>query len=182
VRFSIFERTDTCRLHRLTHIGGFRYTDYLWGANGNLANDGTTVYAYDALYRLTAADYSTGDFYRYTYDAVGNRLTQESMVKGLEPALSGGEVSNVSYQYDIANRLADVNGVAYTYDDNGNLLNDEVNEYVYDSANRLMAIVNPQSSIGNSLLPWRCAGIGPPDDRPGGSDHIRRVLCHASPD
>jgi hypothetical protein len=30
-------------------------------------------------------------------------------------------VSTVSYNYDIANRLADLNGVAYTYDENGNL-------------------------------------------------------------
>lgn len=52
-----------------------------------------------SLYRLTAADYastalrqaqdgssaqrSTGDYYHYTYDLVGNRLTQESTVSGL---------------------------------------------------------------------------------------------------
>jgi len=45
------------------------------------------------------------------------------MVKGL--------LSTVNYNYDIANRLATVNGVAYTYDDNGNLLNDGVNTYVF---------------------------------------------------
>ncbi len=37
----------------------------------------------DDLYRITAADYSTGDYYHYTYDAVGNRLTQTSSVLGL---------------------------------------------------------------------------------------------------
>ncbi|MCJ7433437.1 MAG: hypothetical protein MUO77_08125, partial [Anaerolineales bacterium] len=57
----------------------------------------TIDYAYDPLYRLTAADYSTGDFYHYAYDSVGNRLTQESAVNGLP--------STVNYQYDIANRL-----------------------------------------------------------------------------
>jgi YD repeat-containing protein len=31
--------------------------------------------AYDALNRLTAADYSDGKFYHYAYDEVGNRLT-----------------------------------------------------------------------------------------------------------
>ena len=31
--------------------------------------------AYDALYRLTGAEYSTGEYYHYTYDPVGNRLS-----------------------------------------------------------------------------------------------------------
>jgi hypothetical protein len=34
------------------------------------------TYDYDPLYRLTEADYSTSEFFSYTYDAVGNRLTQ----------------------------------------------------------------------------------------------------------
>jgi hypothetical protein len=32
-------------------------------------------YTYDSLYRLTDAEYSTGEYYHYTYDAVGNRLS-----------------------------------------------------------------------------------------------------------
>lgn len=56
-----------------------------------------------------------GNSYRYSYDSVGNRLNQQSMVDGLEPALNGGEVSNISYQYDIANRLTDVGGVTYAH-------------------------------------------------------------------
>ena len=42
-------------------------------------------YQYDALYRLTGADYSDGTYFRYTYDACfaggksGNRLTQETV-------------------------------------------------------------------------------------------------------
>lgn len=51
-----------------------------------------------------------------------------------------GLSSTVNYNYDIANRLADVDGVAYVYDDNGNLLNDGVNTYTYDPANRLKAV------------------------------------------
>jgi len=33
----------------------------------------TIAYTYDALNRLTKADYSTGESYEYEYDAVGNR-------------------------------------------------------------------------------------------------------------
>ena len=36
----------------------------------------TIVYTYDNLYRLTDADYSTGEDYAYAYDPVGNRLQQ----------------------------------------------------------------------------------------------------------
>ena len=78
-------------------------------------------YTYDPLYRLTAADYSTGDYYHYAYDAVGNRLMQDSMTYE--------QTSTVNYTYDIANRLTDVEGVPYVYDANGNLLNDGTNDY-----------------------------------------------------
>jgi len=98
----------------------------------------TIDYTYDPLYRLTAADYSTGDSYAYTFDAVGNRLAQESMVGGLS--------SVVSYQYDIANRLTDQNGVPYNWDANGNVLADGNNTYTYDSANRLTSVLGPSSS------------------------------------
>jgi RHS repeat-associated protein len=97
----------------------------------------TTInYEYDPLYRLTSANYSTGDLYQYTYDAVGNRLTETT-----QSAVN-------SYQYDSANRLTSVNGVNYTFDDNGNLLSDGVNTYTYDSANRLISVSN-QSSVNS---------------------------------
>jgi hypothetical protein len=92
----------------------------------------TIDYTYDPLNRLTAADYSTGDYYHYAYDSVGNRLSQEDMV--------GGQPSVFNYVYDDANRLASVNGVNYTFDDNGNLLSDGTNTYVYDYANRLVSV------------------------------------------
>jgi RHS repeat-associated protein len=104
----------------------------------------TTIdYTYDPLYRLTNADYSTGDSYQYAYDSVGNRLTQESFVHGLS--------SSVTYNYDVANRLTDADGVPYAYDDNGNLLSDGVNTYVYDSANRLTSVNGTGSYTYNGL-------------------------------
>jgi YD repeat-containing protein len=62
----------------------------------------------DSLYRLITATYSSGEYYHYTYDAVGNRqsLTTHEDV--------------VNYQYDAANRLTSVNGQTYNWDDNGN--------------------------------------------------------------
>jgi YD repeat-containing protein len=62
----------------------------------------------DSLYRLITATYSSGEYYHYTYDAVGNRqsLTTHQDV--------------VNYQYDAANRLTSVNGQTYNWDNNGN--------------------------------------------------------------
>lgn len=95
---------------------------------GTIETDVTIDYTYDPLYRLTAADYSTGEFFHYTYDAVGNRLTQET------------EAGTNTYTYDIANRLTSVDGVAHTWDANGNLLSDGASTYTYDHANRLREV------------------------------------------
>ncbi len=103
----------------------------------------TIDYAYDPLYRLKEANYSTGDYYHYTYDSVGNRLTEESMVDDLPSA--------VDYIYDEANRLTSVDGVNYTWDSNGNLLNDGANTYTYDSANRLITVNGTTSYAYNGL-------------------------------
>jgi RHS repeat-associated protein len=93
----------------------------------------TTViaYAYDGLYRLTRAAYSSGETFDYEYDAVGNRTAHTR-------TLSSQVVT--TYTYDAANRLTSVDGQAYTWDANGNLLNDGSKDYVYDQANRLTNI------------------------------------------
>lgn len=90
----------------------------------------TIDYTYDSLYRLTAADYDddVGTFFHYTYDAVGNRLTQDTM--------AGAN----NYAYDIANRLTSVDGVSYTWDNNGNLLTDGTSTYTYNYANMLASV------------------------------------------
>ncbi len=87
------------------------------------------VYDYDPLYRVTAADYNGGStYFHYTYDAVGNRLTEVT------------QAGSTSYGYDIANRLTSVGGVTYTWDNNGNLLSNGASTYTYDHANRLATV------------------------------------------
>lgn len=87
-------------------------------------------YVYDPLNRLTQANYSTGDYYHYTYDQVGNRLTQDQ--------LAGSHHTTDTYVYDTANRILSKNGVNFTWDNNGNLLSDGNYTYTYDPANRLV--------------------------------------------
>ncbi len=101
-------------------------------------NETTINYTYDPLYRLTEANYSNGGYYHYTYDSVGNRLTQEKSITGL--------VTTDTYVYDDANRLASVNSINYTWDNNGNLLNDGVNTYAYNAANRLVSFSNASTT------------------------------------
>jgi YD repeat-containing protein len=106
--------------------GGFEYQEV------------TIDYTYDALYRLTAAEYSTGEVFEYTYDAVGNRLSQTVTID--ETPVT------TTYTYDDANRLSQVGAQAYTWDNNGNLLNDGQRQYYYDPANRLTALVEGEDT------------------------------------
>ena len=81
--------------------------------------EGTTTYTYDALYRLTAADYpNTSDDYSYTYDKVGNRLTRTI------------GADTLAYEYNEGNRLVSIRNDSeggelfrnFDYDDEGNMI------------------------------------------------------------
>lgn len=94
----------------------------------------TITYVYDPLYRLTEANYDDGLYFLYEYDAVGNRLSEE---RKIDPNLP--EIASVN-DYDIANRLIQVNSTEYNWDNNGNLLDDRLAAYVYDFNNKLVEI------------------------------------------
>jgi RHS repeat-associated protein len=114
---------------------------------GAAAETRTITYTYDSLYRLITAVYTlkgagdTGEYFHYTYDDVGNRLTEE---KKTSPS---GLVESTSYTYDDANRMLTAGGVTYEWDNNGNLLNDGVNTYTYNHANRLTMVDGPSSMV-----------------------------------
>jgi YD repeat-containing protein len=113
----------------------------------------TITYTYDPLGRLTSANYADGNYFVYTYDAVGNRLTETT------------QLGTTNYTYESANRLATVNGVSYTWDNNGNLLNDGVSTYTYDHANRLKSV-----TMGSTTYTYAYNGLGDrgqPDSRRG---------------
>jgi RHS repeat-associated protein len=102
----------------------------------------TTVYVYDPLNRLveartdTATGQQTSD-YNYSYDGVGNRMTQ-SVALGSSPAV------NTIYTYNGANELTTVGSTTYSYDANGNVTGTSGgSNFVYDSADRTTAIAIP---------------------------------------
>lgn len=96
--------------------------------NVGISTTTTISYTYDSLSRLAGADYSSGIFYHYTYDSVGNRLSEEKLTV------------TTNYTYDIANRMNNAGGITCTWDANGNLLHDETNTYTYDHANQLKTV------------------------------------------
>ncbi len=97
----------------------------------------TIIYTYDPLYRLTNANYTSGSVFTYTYDAVGNRLTEQTELG-----------ATTYYTYDVANRLTNVGLTAYTWDNNGNLLYDGAITYTYDVANRLITATQSVNTYG----------------------------------
>jgi RHS repeat-associated protein len=143
-------------LNRLTQLDQldalnalFDRHSYVLGPNGNRTqhaelNGRVVDYTYDDLYRLTneaVTDPTLGSrSSAWTYDAVGNRLTQTET--------DAGGTTTTTYTYDDNDRLltetaigADPLANTYTYDDNGNTLTRSdgasTTTYTYDSRNRL---------------------------------------------
>jgi RHS repeat-associated protein len=97
-------------------------------------NGAVTDYGYDDLYRLTAVVVGGVTQQSWTYDKVGNRLTQ----------ISGGVTTN--YTYNNANRLLTVNGAAVTHDANGNLTAYGTDSYGWDVRGRLRTLTRSGAS------------------------------------
>jgi len=95
-------------------------------------------YRYDPLQRLVSSSVTsqaTNTQLSYTYDNVGNRLSQ---------TLNG---TTTSYSYNNANNeLISAGAASYAYDANGNLLTKTVGSvrwtYTWDVANQLLKVVN----------------------------------------
>ncbi len=110
----------------------------------------TIDYVYDPLYRLTEANYSTGDYYHYTYDSVGNRLTYNSLV---------GDISSTTvYTYRDNNIVDTADNIHYGHDSNGNITYDGAFSYSYDAANRLT--IQAQLSGQHTVTFYSYNGLG----------------------
>jgi YD repeat-containing protein len=94
------------------------------------ANGQTSLYNYDDLYRLQAANIA-GTEYSWTFGAVGNRLSQT--VAGV----------TTTYSHNAANRLTAVNGVTVTHDANGCLTAFGSDAYTWDVRGRLRTLARP---------------------------------------
>src|SRR5207248_2242207 len=91
----------------------------------------TTTYGYDANDRLTSVCFQAGTcpggsdpFIRWTYDAVGNRLTEAR------------PTGTTNYTYNNADQMTQAGTTGYTYDQNGNEKTAGTRTFTYDLANR----------------------------------------------
>jgi YD repeat-containing protein len=102
-------------------------------------------YSYDALNRLTLANYDDGTAFSYTYDAAGNTLQLDKTI--------AGQTSTTVYTYDVANQLTSAQeGSAtawqYHYDGNGSLVEmtpgattgNGAKRYSYNTAGQLVRV------------------------------------------
>jgi RHS repeat-associated protein len=91
---------------------------------------GTTTYVYDARDRLTDVCFQAScpggadPFIRWTYDGVGNRLTEA------RPS------ATTNYTYNAGDQLSAAGSTSFDYDANGNQTQAGARAFVYDGANR----------------------------------------------
>lgn len=110
--------------------------EFTYDAAGNLSTltrDGTTTYyGYDALDRLTQAEQSAGNGHYFTYDTVGNRLSDTR--SDADPRLYHYEASS--------NRLSAIDYQAFGRDAAGNRISDRngTRFFTYNGANRLSRV------------------------------------------
>ncbi len=113
------------------------------------ATSETDTYTYDSLDRLTSVCFQTScpgqtdPYIRWTYDTVGNRLT--------ETRPSG----TTNYTYNAADQLTQTGPTAYGYDANGNETSAGSTTFTYDLANRLIS-----TSSGSTTTTYSYDGLG----------------------
>jgi len=104
-------------------------------AEGNIIQKGVRTYEYDALNRLDEDDDGSAAT-TFTYDAIGNRLTE---VTG----------STTTYTYPSTNsKLSSVGANSYTYDAMGNVTGDGARTYVWSAAGLLKEVKIGGSTVG----------------------------------
>ncbi len=94
----------------------------------------TTNYGYDAIYQLLSATQGATTTESYTYDPVGNRLS---------------DLTTSGWSNNTSNELTSRPGVSYTFDNNGNTLTKAdstgTTTYAWDFENRLTSVTLPGS-------------------------------------
>jgi RHS repeat-associated protein len=139
---------DTSGRLTVSNPGATHERTYTYDNNGNLltiTSPSTTyydrVYEYDALNRLTSA--TAEDAWGgidYSYDDVGNRLTEIT------------DEDSYTYTYatgtNILDMVTDASTTNYTYDANGNITGIDNKVLTYNQDNRLVSVVGNSVTLG----------------------------------
>jgi RHS repeat-associated protein len=131
----------------------------------------TTTYAYDQLNQLTNVTYPSGEKVDYTYDGVGNRITEKDLL------------GTTIYTYDNANRLLSQGTTTYSYDSVGNRISKTsgglTTFYEYNGANQLTKATPPGSTINYQYSPG--GNILTKKASPGEGRTYSNVKCEWNP-
>jgi RHS repeat-associated protein len=124
-------------------IQSYQYTLDVGGRRTQVTEaDGTVrAYGYDGIDRLTSETVTGSLSYdkTFTYDGVGNRLTQVT---------TGSGAASVSYGYDNRDRLTSENDTTYQYDANGNVTSKSGEAtYTWDFENRLAQVAMNDGAV-----------------------------------
>ena len=138
------------RVNKLTYTGGYDKTiNYLYDEKGNILQAGDSVYQYDEAGQLVKEfSASSGEGYKYTYDAGGNIVSKNKIVYG-------GSVQDTvgAYTYGDSNwkdLLTAYNGKTITYDEIGNPLTYyNGTKFTWTMGRRLASATRPGSTKVN---------------------------------
>ncbi len=169
-------RLETITNRNTTSGAVLSSANYLYDGNGNptrvQTEDETVFYAYNDRNMLNLACYNTpiadcdtdgattSKYFKYTYDKVGNRLTQHRPINGTNDI--------TRYTYNTNDQLTFKDGptgtCALTYDDNGNLLTEcgGQTQYSYNDANQMTrASPSPTASRSRTTPTTATASASP---------------------
>ena len=142
------------------------------------ASSTITNIQYDDLHRVTSLDATAQGVKTYSYDKLGNVVTNT-------------EAGSGNYQYSVTqpHAVASANGTSYAYDANGNMTTRGTQALTYDPRNRLTQVVDGSTTVtygynefderlwkqvGSDLTVWVGGGIY--EEKNG------KVLCHVLAD
>jgi RHS repeat-associated protein len=140
----------TALVYKKSDQTGLSSFSYAYDRAGNIVsvtdNNGQTTYGYDALYQLRNVEYFDDTAESFTYDAAGNRATMTSR-----------QGNNVTYVYDMADRVINAGDTAFRYDNNGNMLTKMspggTIGYAYDHENRMTHLIESSFAYNTHLNP-----------------------------
>ncbi|HEU5478041.1 MAG TPA: RHS repeat-associated core domain-containing protein [Gaiellaceae bacterium] len=133
------------------------------------ATSETDTYTYDTLDRLTSVCFQTScpgqtdPYIKWTYDAVGNRLTEAR------------PTGTTNYTYNAADQLTQAGSTTYDYDLNGNETSAGSTTFTYDLANRMTS-----ATSGSTTTAYTYDGLGKRLQASSGTKSITNYLWDIS--
>ncbi len=108
------------------------------------ADEKTKQFDYDLVDRLTSYEQNATAYQHFTYDANGNRLTQNqetNKTRRFSYLDNTNTLEGIKYYHTLdENTTTITKDINYTYDKTGNIISDGTHTYTYDGRNRLVKV------------------------------------------